>query len=161
MDEKIFIEYISFNNPDHLNALVDLINDYKADKMGGGSPINGVKALHLVDGLNEQPNKILLLASINETPAGLIVAFVNFATFTVKKFINVHDIIVKPEFRGKGIGKALMERIILEAKDRNCSKVTLEVREDNIVAQNLYYNLGFKDCEPPMKYWVKEIRNII
>jgi len=58
MDEEIFIEHISFNNPDHLNVLVELINYYKADKMGGGSKIKGVKALHLVDGLNERTRRI-------------------------------------------------------------------------------------------------------
>jgi len=54
-----------------------------------------------------------------------------------------------------------MDRILLEAKNRNCSKVTLEVREDNITAQNLYKSIGFGECEPPMKFWVKEIKHIL
>jgi len=160
MDVDIFIEPISFNNADHLNALVELINDYIDDEMGGGTPIKGVKALHLVDGLNNQQNAVLLLASIETVPVGLLVAFETFATFTVKKCLNVHDIIVKKKYRGLGVGRKLMEEVLDEAKNRNCSKVTLEVREDNAVAQNLYKSLGFGECDPPMKFWVKKIESI-
>lgn len=160
MNEEIYIEPINFNNADHLNAMVELINEYIKDEMGGGTPIKGVKALHLVDGLNNQKNALILLASINTVPAGLVVAFEHFATFTVKKILNVHDIIVTEKFRGIGVGKKLMEGVVLEAEKRNCSKVSLEVREDNYIAQHLYQSLGFGECNPPMKFWVKPIKGL-
>lgn len=160
MGRDVFIEPLSFNNANHLDALVLLINHYISDQMGGGVPIKGIKALHLVDGLNNQKNAVILLASVEAEPVGLLIAYENFATFTVKRCLNVHDIVVKEEFRGIGVGRKLMEAVVDEAKNRNCSKVTLEVREDNIIAQELYRSLGFGECDPPMKFWVKRIDSI-
>jgi ribosomal protein S18 acetylase RimI-like enzyme len=81
--------------------------------------------------------------------------FINFVTFAAQPFINIHDIIVVPKARGIGVGRALMEAIIKKANELNCAKITLEVREDNHLAQNLYKKLGFKDGEPKMLFWTK------
>jgi ribosomal protein S18 acetylase RimI-like enzyme len=40
---------------------------------------------------------------------------------------------------------------------KRSGKLTLEVRQDNKNAKQLYKCLGFKDCKPPMLFWVKNI----
>jgi ribosomal protein S18 acetylase RimI-like enzyme len=79
----------------------------------------------------------------------------NFATFTVKPFINIHDVIVTGDWRNKGIGRKMIEAVIQKATEAGCSKVTLEVREDNENAKYLYNTLGFYDAEPRQYYWQK------
>lgn len=51
---------------------------------------------------------------------------------------------VSKDFRGMKYGTKIMEEIFKRAKDSNCSKITLEVMKNNIVAINLYKKFGFK-----------------
>jgi len=151
------IRECNYNYKNDLDAVVDLINAYKADEMGGGEPIEELQKLRLVDGLNNHPTSLVLLAVIDHVYVGMAVCFETFATFSVKPCINIHDLIVLPQYREMGIGKEIMLKILTIAEMRNCAKVTLEVREDNYKAQLLYHTLGFGECEPSMKFWVKHI----
>ena len=152
---NIEIKECDYTDADHLNALVDLMNVYIADDMGGGKPLDKTKQLRLVDGLIRHPSSIVLLARLDEVFCGLLVAFENFSTFTVSPMINIHDLIVMPAYRGKGIGRLLLEEIIKIGESKKCSRITLEVRNDNFVAQNLYQSIGFAEVEPSMYYWRK------
>ncbi|MDO5040267.1 ribosomal protein S18-alanine N-acetyltransferase [Clostridium sp.] len=58
---------------------------------------------------------------------------------------QITNIAVHPNSRGKGIGKYLMEKLIFVLKNKGCTDITLEVRKSNIIAQNLYKSLGFKE----------------
>lgn len=51
---------------------------------------------------------------------------------------------VSKDFRGMKYGTKIMEEIFKRAKDSNCSKITLEVMKNNIVAINLYKKFGFE-----------------
>lgn len=51
---------------------------------------------------------------------------------------------IKAPFRGQGIGKALIERLIQEAKNRSYTRLELSVREPNIPAISLYKKMGFE-----------------
>lgn len=153
----IEIEDCDFCNPEHLNGICDLLNAYIGDQMGGGTPLNKLQQLRLVDGLNNHPTAIVLLALAGERPVGMLVAFENFSTFTVKPMINIHDLIVLPEFRGLGIGRKLMEAIEVRAREKGCSRISLEVRHDNVKAQTLYVSLDFQEADPPMYYWRKNL----
>jgi len=62
---------------------------------------------------------------------------------------------VYSDYRNKGLGKALMEKLIELSTERDYCKITLEVREDNFQAQGLYYSLGFEECTPTMLFWTK------
>lgn len=58
---------------------------------------------------------------------------------------QITNVAVHPNSRGKGIGKYLMEKLIFALKNKGCTDITLEVRKSNIIAQNLYKSLGFKE----------------
>jgi ribosomal protein S18 acetylase RimI-like enzyme len=128
-----------------------------ADPMGGGTPLTPMQQLHLVDGMARHPAGFVLFAVLNEEIIGLATCFINFSTFKVKPFLNIHDIIVDKGYRGLGIGRKLMEKCIAIAGERKYCKVTLEVRNDNYPAQMLYKNLGFKESTPAMYFWTKEL----
>ncbi len=57
---------------------------------------------------------------------------------------NVTNVAVLPEYRGNGIGKALVKNAIDGAKNRECEFITLEVRESNLPAISLYKSFGFQ-----------------
>ena len=56
----------------------------------------------------------------------------------------IGNVVVHPDYRGRGIGRALMERAIARAKDRSIRWIGLEVRASNAVACGLYQRLGFR-----------------
>ena len=150
-------EFCDFSDSDHLNALVELLTHYMTDPMGDHMPHNKLQQLRLVDGLANHPSSLILFVKFGATFVGLATCFINFSTFKIKPYLNVHDLIVQRAYRGQGFGRALLEELIRISKEREYCKLTLEVREDNIVAQGLYTSLGFTNCEPRMYFWTKTI----
>ena len=154
---NISFEHCDFENPLHLEALVGLLNHYMTDPMGDALPLSKLKQLRLVDGLANHPSALVLFVLSEGEIAGLATCFINFSTFNVKSYLYVHDIIVYAGFRGKGLGKALMEQLIELSGERDYCKITLEVRKDNTLAQGLYLSLGFDECTPGMLFWTKKL----
>ena len=58
--------------------------------------------------------------------------------------VYIDNIAVFYNYRGFGIGTALLKHLINVSKDENCDLITLEVRVSNTPARNLYEKLGFK-----------------
>ncbi|NLM13658.1 MAG: ribosomal protein S18-alanine N-acetyltransferase [Epulopiscium sp.] len=56
---------------------------------------------------------------------------------------HITNIAVHPDFQHQGVGTLLMQHLIDEAKRKHFFGLTLEVRESNIKAQNLYRKFGF------------------
>jgi len=154
-DYAIDIIHCDFDNPVHCEALVNLMNAYITDKMGDGVPYTEEQKIRLVQGLRDHPSRLVLFAVTGNQFIGLTNCFINFATFSVKPYINIHDVIVLNSWRNRGVGRAMLEKVIEEAAGLDCSKVTLEVRDDNANAKHLYKSLGFADSTPPWFYWMK------
>jgi len=57
---------------------------------------------------------------------------------------QVMTIVVHPDFQCRGIGRQLLENLCQRAKVQNCERVTLEVRLQNVHAQQLYEKMNFK-----------------
>ena len=151
----IEFEFCDFENPMHLNALVELLNMYMADPMGDSPQLNKLQQLRLVDGLANHPSSFVLLEILDGVVVGLATCFINFSTFMVKPYLNIHDFFIHPDYRSKGLANSLLQELISISNERKYGKITLEVREDNHVAQGLYKSLGFEDCKPKMLFWTK------
>jgi GNAT superfamily N-acetyltransferase len=91
----------------------------------------------------------VLLAEFDAEIVGQAIFFKNFSTFLGKPGIYLEDLYVKPEMRGKGIGKALLDKIIEIAKERNYGRVEWSVLDWNEPAINFYKSIGAK----PMNDW--------
>lgn len=147
-----------FGNTMHADAVVMLMRAYMTDDMGGVPPLNDEQNKRLIEGLKNHPSCLSLLAVHHNKYIGLTNSFINFGTFAAKPFLNIHDVIVLSSARGIGAGKKLIEENIRIAKtELNCTKITLEVRNDNHLAQNLYQSLGFTESKPSMYFWTKTL----
>lgn len=60
---------------------------------------------------------------------------------------EVKRMYVAPEWRGRGVGRALMERVVAEARARGCETLRLGTLHDMAEAQALYRSLGFRPIE--------------
>ncbi len=91
----------------------------------------------------------IVLAYYNNQPVGFALFFHNFSTFLGRKGIYLEDIYVKPEHRGKGIGKALLAYLAKIAKERNCGRLEWAVLNWNKPAIKFFKSLG----TVPMDEW--------
>jgi len=154
-ENNIRITACNHSLPEHKQAIINLIDAYIKDEMGEGIPLSENEQEALAEGLRTHPRAIVRFAESDGNFIGIVVAYEHFSTFTAKPMINIHDVFVLKAYRGRGVGRKLMEAIIHDAEIRGCSRISLEVRQDNIKAQKLYRSVGFDETEPPMYYWRK------
>jgi GNAT superfamily N-acetyltransferase len=148
------------SRPEHQKAIVTMLDAYMRDPMEGGeAPPERIKR-DLVPGLRAHPACYVFLAYRSGQPVGFSICFLGFSTFNARPLINIHDVFVDSPVRGAGIGAMLLERIEAKARELNCCRITLEVREDNAVARGLYRKVGFDRVmvgpkRIPMEFWHK------
>ncbi len=133
-----------YTNPKHRQAVVDLLDDYAQDPMGGGEALPDETRAHLVDEMAKRDYVFSILAFVDETPVGLANCVEGFSTFAAKPVMNIHDIAVVKAFRGQGIAKRLLQEVETLAQFRGCCKLTLEVIQGNEPAKIAYQKFGFK-----------------
>lgn len=75
-------------------------------------------------------------------PAGFAIYFTNYSTFLAKPGLYLEDLFVKPEFRGQGIGKALLIHLAKLANARGCGRMEWTVLDWNKPAIAFYESLG-------------------
>ena len=91
----------------------------------------------------------VLIAEYEGKPAGQALFFHNFSTFIGRPGIYLEDIYVRPNLRGRGIGKSLLLELAKIAKERNCSRLEWVVLNWNEPSINFYKSLG----AVPMNEW--------
>ncbi len=144
------------SQPLHADAVVALLDMYCQDFFGKGAPLENEVRYRVIRGLKEAGGTCFL-ARDGEAFVGLAICLPSFSSFRARPILNIHDIAVVPEHRGKGIGRALLAAIEDEARRRGCAKITLEVRSDNALARDLYRRCGFWGTEPQTLFWSREL----
>jgi GNAT superfamily N-acetyltransferase len=136
-----------YADPLHQDLIPRLLDAYARDPMGGGEPLRDEVKARLVGELAKQPHALSLLGFREGKPAGLLNAFFAFSTFQAKPILNIHDMIVLPEYRGLGLSVHLLAAAEAIARSRGCCKLTLEVLSGNAVAMGAYRKFGFSGYE--------------
>jgi len=142
----IHICRVDYADPVHASALVVLLDAYAHDPMGGGAGLSEYAKTHVVAGLTARPQAFSVLAFVrdeDQTPVGLVNCMEGFSTFAAKPLVNIHDVIVLPDWRGQGVAGAMIGIVIQLARDRGACKLTLEVLSGNQKALRAYAKLGF------------------
>jgi len=89
-----------------------------------------------------QPRLFCDIAEWNGEPAGFAVWFLNFSTFRGRHGIYVEDLFVRPAFRAKGIGKALMARLTKRCVDEGWARFEWAVLDWNAPSIAFYKSIG-------------------
>ena len=95
--------------------------------------------LHL---FGEKRGAEVVIGQHADEPAGFALFFHNFSTFLGRPGIYLEDLYVKPEFRGKGIGRAMLVYLAGLAKERGCGRLEWSVLDWNEPAIRLYRGIG-------------------
>ena len=97
----------------------------------------------LTDALfGERPAAEVLIAWLDDEPAGFALFFHNFSTWLGRRGIYLEDIFVRPGSRRSGIGEALLREIAAIAVDRGCGRVEWSVLNWNELAISFYRKIG-------------------
>lgn len=159
---QVNIIQADYQNKEHGKDLVMLLNAYALDPMGGGEALAAEVQQNLVSTLAKRDDFLTLLCYVDNKPAGILNCVEGFSTFKCKPLLNIHDCGVLKEFRGLGISQLLFKEAEKISRERGYCKLTLEVLEGNIVAQNAYKKLGFSGYELDEKagkamFWEKAL----
>ncbi len=84
----------------------------------------------------------VLLGYRGGSPAAFALFFHSFSTFLGKPGIYLEDLYVKPEFRGAGIGRALLVHLARLARERGCGRLEWSVLDWNEPAIGFYRGIG-------------------
>ncbi|MEP7031814.1 MAG: GNAT family N-acetyltransferase [Pseudolabrys sp.] len=90
----------------------------------------------------DKPTLFCDIAEWNGEAAGFAVWFLNFSTFRGKHGIYLEDIFVRPEFRGKGIGTALMAKLAKRCVDEGYARMEWAVLDWNAPSIAFYKSIG-------------------
>lgn len=88
------------------------------------------------------PKFRVIIAEWDGTPAGFALFFYNYSTWNGRPGIYLEDLFVKPGFRGKGIGKALLVHLAKIAVEEKCMRLEWQVLDWNTPAIDFYKSLG-------------------
>jgi GNAT superfamily N-acetyltransferase len=106
--------------------------------------VEATEADFLRDGFGPNPYFHCLIGEVEGRPAGFALYFFNYSTWTGHPGIYLEDLFVRPEFRGCGLGKALLARVASIAVEKDCRRMQWSVLDWNQSAIDFYLSLGGK-----------------
>ncbi|MCG6951049.1 MAG: GNAT family N-acetyltransferase [Betaproteobacteria bacterium] len=97
-----------------------------------------------------RPAAEAVLAEEHGVAVGFALYFHNFSTFLGRPGLYLEDLFVRPEYRGRGYGKALMVFVARLAQARDCGRLEWSVLDWNRPAREFYRTLGAR----PLDDWI-------
>lgn len=96
-----------------------------------------------------RPAAEVVIAEDAGEPVGFALFFHNYSTFLAQPGIYLEDLYVRPESRGRGVGRALLAHLARLARERGCGRLEWWVLDWNESAIRFYRSLGAQ----PMSDW--------
>lgn len=90
----------------------------------------------------EEPRAEVVIAELDGSVAGFALFFHNFSTFVGRPGLYLEDLFVRPPFRGRGVGRALLSHLAAIAIERGCGRFEWWVLDWNESAIGFYRRLG-------------------
>ena len=144
MSEKFTFRYAK---RDDISLILQFIKDLAAyEKM-----INEVVADEktLEEWIFDKQKAEVIFAVVDDEEIGFALFFHNFSTFLGRAGIYLEDLFVKPEYRGKGCGKAILKKLAAIAVERGCGRLEWWCLDWNKPGIDFYLSLGAE----PMDDW--------
>ena len=91
----------------------------------------------------------VIFAVADGKEVGFALFFHNFSTFLGRAGLYLEDLFVKPEYRGKGYGKAILKKLAAIAVERGCGRLEWSCLDWNKPSIDFYRSLG----AVPMEEW--------
>jgi len=141
---------------------------YWIDRLEGDADLEGVLSVETESFTNPWTREMYAWELQNRAVCHILVVrtadrpVVGFCAFwLVVDEIHVNNIAILPELRGRGMGTALMHRVLDEAHQLGARRATLEVRASNVGARRLYERLGFHVAGTRRNYYTNPVEDAL
>lgn len=116
-----------------LAAYEKLTHEVRFDEVGLGELLFGPR-----------PYAEVIIGEVDGAAKGFALFFHNFSTFEGRPGVYLEDLFVRPEARGAGLGKALLQHLARLAVERDCARLEWAVLDWNTPSIGFYQSLGAK-----------------
>ncbi len=104
--------------------------------------VEATEALLRTHGFGPRPIFEAVLAEVDGRAVGFALYFFTFSTFKARPTLYLEDLFVRPESRGRGIGRRLLVHLARIAVERGCGRMEWAVLDWNTPARDFYLKLG-------------------
>jgi len=145
---ELTIRHATVDDADTLIGLIQALADF--EQLPG--PDHGARARLIEHGFGDRPKYEAWLAEWNGQAVGYAFLFETYSTFLARPTLYLEDLFVLPDFRRRGIGKALLTHCFKLADERGCGRMEWTCLDWNKRAQDVYNGLGAKHMGEWMLY---------
>ena len=142
---------IDFATPDDVPLILDLIRElaeYEHEPDAAQATAEQIAAALF----GEHPAAEAVIARLDGEPVGWALWFQNFSTWTGKPGLWLEDLLVRPQYRGQGVGKALLVFLARLCVERDYGRFEWSVLDWNTPAVDFYQAIGAE----PMSEWTTQ-----
>lgn len=130
----------------------DFERKFEANRLPGGQI--GEKYFEYIFRQVKEKHGKVFVADVGGLAIGFVCFWIEpdaeiFAT-TLKNYAYISDLVVLPEYRGKGLGTSLLEKVKKDVADKGIKIIKVEALANNKHALNIYRKVGFQDYEVVM-----------
>lgn len=131
-----------------LSALIRELAEYERMAEEAAPDVNRLRR-HLAPEAFPRCEAIIAEREADGEPLGFALFFQNYSTFLTRWGLYLEDLFVRPEWRGKGVGFALLQSVARVARERDCERMEWAVLDWNTPAIDFYHRIGAR----PMGEW--------
>lgn len=137
--------------PDDARRVAPLFDAYRRFY---GRPADPARARHFLAARLQGGESVVFFAEAGGDPLGFVQLYPSFDSVDAASVWILHDLFVDPRGRRRGIGRALMEAARGLAVETGAAGLSLATASDNVVAQALYEDLGYRRDERFFHYFL-------
>ena len=136
---------------DDVDTLIGLITAL-ADFENLPPPDADARARLIDHGFGDRPKYEAWIAEWEGVPVGYSIMFETYSTFLARPTLYLEDVFVLPDYRRRGIGKALLNNCFRLANERGCGRMEWTCLDWNVRAQDVYEGLGARKMNEWLLY---------
>jgi GNAT superfamily N-acetyltransferase len=126
----------------HLDQLVDIFEEYR-QFCGFARSQNMTKAFLKKLICNEESTIFIAIDSEKDSVMGFVNLYPCYSSLALQRLWILNDLGVSSSYRGKGVSKALIQKVQEFAKETNAIRIELKTELKNTTARSLYKSMGF------------------